>query len=105
MMKPSASKQHRGRRPDRQQQRRSRGGKPEHRPAITLTHEGVPAVVPDAPPPSRTVFVSDQSRATYPWLPGRVIAGSVWRGPRNERVQVDDAGNALPWRARAAPVR
>jgi hypothetical protein len=54
--------------------------------------------VPDEPPASTAVFVSDASRARYPWLPPRVIAGSVWRGPGHERVQVDEEGNAVPWR-------
>jgi hypothetical protein len=101
MMKPNGSK-HRSR---RRQKHRTHGGHAEQKPIVTLTDEGVPAAVPDAPRPSSAVFVSDESRAVYPWLPGRVIAGSVWRGPRNERVKVDEAGNALPWRARAAPVR
>jgi hypothetical protein len=39
-------------------------------------------------------LVSEESRARYPWLPGRVIAGSVWRGPANERVRVDENGIA-----------
>jgi hypothetical protein len=63
---------------------------------ILLTPEGVPAAVPDAPPISPVVFVSDDSRAQYPWLPGRVIAWSVWRGPDHLRVQVDEDGNAVP---------
>jgi hypothetical protein len=62
----------------------------------------VPAATPDAPRPSPVVFVSDESRARYPWLPGRVIAGSVWRGPGQERVKVDENGVAAPWRTRAA---
>ncbi len=62
---------------------------------IPLTPEGIPAAVPDAPPVSRVVFVSDASRATYPWLPGRVIAWSVWRGPAHVRVQIDEEGNAI----------
>jgi hypothetical protein len=44
------------------------------------------------------VFVSDESRARFPWLPPRVIAGSVWRGPQQERVRVDESGCAAPWR-------
>jgi hypothetical protein len=55
-------------------------------------------MAPDAPKPSPVVFVSDESRARHPWLPGRVVAGSVWRGPGHERVQVDESGNATPWR-------
>jgi len=50
--------------------------------------------VPDAPKPSAIVLVSEESRARYPWLPARVIAGSVWRGPANERVRVDQNGIA-----------
>jgi hypothetical protein len=59
-----------------------------------MTDEGVPAALPDAPKPSPVVSVSDESRARYPWLPLRVIAGSVRRGPNHERVQVDERGNA-----------
>jgi len=44
------------------------------------------------------VFVSDESRAQYPWVPGRVIAGSVWRGPGHERVRIDENGVARPWK-------
>jgi hypothetical protein len=103
MMKPNGSKQHRSQR--RQKPRSHGGGHTERKPVVSLTEEGVPAAVPDAIRPSAAVFVSDQARAVYPWLPPRVIAGSVWRGPRNERVKVDEAGNAIPWRARPAPVR
>jgi hypothetical protein len=66
-----------------------------HRP-IPLTPEGFPAAVPDAPRPSPVVFVSDESRARHPWLPARVIAGSVWRGPGHLRVRVDERGAATP---------
>ncbi len=59
-----------------------------------LNAEGVPAAVPDAPKPSPVVLVSKESRARYPWLPARVIAGSIWRGPANERVRVDENGIA-----------
>jgi hypothetical protein len=79
--------------------RNRRGGRGERRQhTISLTPEGVPAAVPDAPPVSPVVFVSDESRARYPWLPGRVIAGSVWRGPAFERVRIDENGNAVRWR-------
>ncbi len=61
---------------------------------MPLTDAGVPAATPDAPKPSPVVFVSDESRARYPWLPARVIAGSVWRGPNHERVRVDEDGKA-----------
>ena len=69
-----------------------------HQGGLTLTEEGFPAAAPDAVRPSRVVTVADESRARFPWLPARVIAGSVWRGPRHERVRVDEAGRALPWR-------
>jgi hypothetical protein len=65
-----------------------------HNPPVPLNAQGIPAAVPDAPRPSRIVFVSDESRARYPWLPARVIAGSIWRGPANERVRVDEDGIA-----------
>lgn len=79
--------------------RRFRGHRPHGDSArhhIPLTPEGVPAAVPDAPPVSAVVFVSDESRAQYPWLPPRVIAWSVWRGPEHVRVQIDEQGNAIP---------
>lgn len=63
-------------------------------PPVLLNEAGVPAAVPDAPRPSPIVLVSEESRARYPWLPARVIAGSVWRGPGNERVRVDENGTA-----------
>jgi hypothetical protein len=65
-------------------------------PVITLNEDGVPAALPDAPRPSPVVFVSAESLARYPWLPPRVIAGSIWRGPANERVRVDERGAAVP---------
>jgi len=80
----------------RSRHRRSPDG--DRRRHIPLTPEGVPAASPDAPPPSPVVAVSSESRTRYPWLPARVIAGSVWRGPAQERVRVDDAGRAAPWR-------
>jgi hypothetical protein len=61
-----------------------------------LTGDGVPAATPDTKPVSAVVFVSDESRARFPWLPARVIAGSIWRGPHQERVRVDENGNAQP---------
>jgi len=51
--------------------------------------------VPDAPKPSPVVFVSAASLARYPWLPPRVIAGSVWRHG-HVRVRVDESGDAAP---------
>jgi hypothetical protein len=62
---------------------------------IPLNEEGVPVAVADAPRPSAVVFVSAASLARYPWLPPRVIAGSIWRGPANERVRVDESGTAV----------
>jgi hypothetical protein len=56
----------------------------------------VPVAVPDAPKASPVVFVSAESMARYPWLPARVIAGSVWRGPGHLRVRVDETGTATP---------
>lgn len=63
---------------------------------MVLNEEGVPAAVPDAPRPSPVVFVSAESRARYPWLPARVIAGSTWRGPGHVKVRVDETGHAAP---------
>jgi hypothetical protein len=76
------------RRPRRPQEERR------HNPPVALNADGVPAAVPDAPKPSPIVLVSEESRARYPWLPARVIAGSVWRGPANERVRIDENGIA-----------
>ncbi len=59
----------------------------------------MPAATPEGPRASPVVSVSEESRARYPWLPGRVIVGSVWRGPRAERVRVDESGRAEPWRS------
>jgi hypothetical protein len=80
-----------------QRSSRTRHGRgPSHEPhhRIQLTPDGVPAALPDAPKPSPIVSVSAESRAMYPWLPARVIAGSVWRGPEHARVRVDDSGRA-----------
>ena len=65
-------------------------------PPIALNEEGVPVATPDAPRPSPVVFVSAESLARYPWLPPRVIAGSIWRGPAHEWIRVDESGNAAP---------
>lgn len=90
MNKPKhQNRSRRGRRPG------AHGGAPAA-PRIQLTPEGVPAAAPDAPPPSPVVSVAAESRARYPWLPGRVIAGSIWRGPQHERVRVDERGVATP---------
>jgi hypothetical protein len=82
-----------GRRGDRRQ--RAPGGERRYNPPVPVNDEGVPVTTPGAPRPSPVVFVSDESRARYPWLPPRVIAGSVWRGPANERVRVDESGAAV----------
>lgn len=81
------------------------GGERRNQERIVLTPEGVPAAVPDAPPISSVVFVSDESRKRYPWLPGRVIVGSVWRGPEHLRVQIDASGNAVPCGGKRAVTR
>jgi hypothetical protein len=65
-------------------------------PPVPMNADGMPAATPGAPKASSIVFVTDESRARYPWLPARVIAGSVWRGPANERVRVDENGTAVP---------
>jgi hypothetical protein len=87
--------------------RRGRGpnGAPRAQDRIPLTPEGIPAAIPDAPPTSSVVFVSDECRARYPWLPGRVIAWSVWRGPDHVRVQIDESGNAVPCGGRRVAAR
>ncbi len=89
MNRPQDRGPKRGRRRPRPPQQERR-----YNPPVLLNEHGVPAAVPDAPKPSAIVFVSDESRARYPWLPARVIAGSVWRGPANERVRVDESGDA-----------
>ena len=76
--------------------RRRRPGAPHSQERISLTPEGVPAAVPDVPAVSPVVLVAPESRKQYPWLPGRVIAWSVWRGPDHVRVQIDVSGNAVP---------
>jgi hypothetical protein len=88
----------------RERHRRAANGERRHHP-IPLTDEGVPAATPDAPKPSPVVFVSGASRERYPWLPPRVIAGSVWRGPEHLRVRVGANGEARPWRCRQAAPR
>lgn len=85
--KPGRGSKHRQRAPQ---------GDRRHNPPVPLNADGVPAAVAGAPKPSVIVSVSDESRARYPWLPARVIAGSVWRGPANERVRVDESGAAVP---------
>ncbi len=76
---------HRGRR----RNRGPRGGPPA---PVAPSLTGTPEI-----PPSPAVFTSDAARTKWPWLPRRVIAGSVWRGPGHERVRVDDHGEASPW--------
>ena len=96
MSKPHHAKQG----SDRRARRRSRPGaegERRHRP-LPLTPEGVPAATPDMPATSPVVHVSEASRSKYPWLPARVISGSVWRGPGHLRVRVDESGDAAPWR-------
>jgi hypothetical protein len=80
----------------RRQRRGGRGLTPQPM-VIPVTEEGFPAAVPDIPPPSPAVFTSDAARSSYPWLPGRVIAGSIWRGPAYVKVRVDASGEAAPW--------
>jgi hypothetical protein len=93
------AKQHRrGPKPGRRGSRRPgapAGQQRTHAP-LPLNDEGLPAAVPDAPRPSPVVFVSAESLARFPWLPARVIAGSVWRGPGHLRVRVDERGEAAP---------
>ncbi len=81
----------------RHRQRRDQDGPGHKHHGVTLTQEGVPAAPPGVPTPvSPVVFVSAESLSRFPWLPPRVIAGSVWRGPGHERVRVDRAGRAEP---------
>jgi hypothetical protein len=80
----------------RRQRRPGRGLTPQA-PVIPINDEGFPAAVPDVPPPSPAVVATDAARLAYPWLPGRVIAGSIWRGPAHLKVRVDEAGDAAPW--------
>jgi hypothetical protein len=80
----------------RRQRRTNRGFGPQTQ-SIPVTDEGFPAAVPDVPPPSPAVFTTAAARAAYPWLPGRVIAGSIWRGPAHVKVRVDASGDASPW--------
>jgi hypothetical protein len=77
----------------------------EHVDATPLTDTGVPAASPGGPPCSATVFTTEESRLLYPWLPQRVIAGSIWRGPAHERVKVDANGDASPWPPQRDPKR
>lgn len=90
---------HESRRPDQGSGRRHRrapdGERRRH--FIPLTPEGVPAATPDAPKPSPVVLVAEDARARYPWLPARVIAGSVWSGPGHVRLRVAENGEASPW--------
>jgi hypothetical protein len=62
--------------------------------AIALTQQPPRVNMPEDKPVSAVVIVSEKSRAQYPWLPRCVIVGSVWRGPGNERVRIDDQGQA-----------
>jgi hypothetical protein len=71
------------------------GEKPFHAP-IPLNEDGTPTAMPDGPRASPVVFVTAESLARYPWLPARVIAGSIWSGPAQVRVRVDESGSAVP---------
>jgi hypothetical protein len=93
------SPHHDNRRPDQGSRRRHRrppDGERRHH-FTPLTPEGLPAATADAPKPSPVVFVAEDARARYPWLPARVIAASVWSGPDHVRVRVDENGDAAPW--------
>ncbi|MBK9517928.1 MAG: hypothetical protein IPO09_11330 [Anaeromyxobacter sp.] len=93
-MERSGKRQARGAR----RQRRGPRGAAQQRPApIPVTEAGVPAAVPDAPVASPAVFTTEATRALYPWVPARVIAGSVWRGPGHLKVKVDANGEATVW--------
>jgi hypothetical protein len=84
--------------PDRSTRLRHRhGGEERRHPAASITVDGFPGYMPDSPKLSPVVAVTDESRARYPWLPSCVIAGSIWSGPRHERVQVDEDGGAAAW--------
>jgi hypothetical protein len=78
--------------------RNRRGATPAQQrpPAVALTGDGFPAATLGSLPLSPVVFVSEESRSRYPWLPARVIAGSVWRGPGHLRVRVNENGHAVP---------
>lgn len=90
--------ENRNARSNKRRRRRPQGGPAHHHAPVPMTAEGTPAATPDSPAVSPVVFVSEESRALHPWLPPRVIAGSVWRGPGHERVRVDEHGNAQPWK-------
>jgi hypothetical protein len=95
-----AHQENRNARNNNKRRRRRLPGAPaaRHHQPVPLTAEGMPAATPDSPAVSPVVFVTDESRATHPWLPPRVIAGSVWRGPGHLRLRVDEHGNAQPWK-------
>lgn len=99
-MNGSHQENRQGGRGNKRRRRRIPGGSPRSAPPVVFTAEGMPAAVPDSPPVSPVVFVSDEARARYPWIPGRVIAGSVWRGPGpgHERVRIDEQGQAQPYK-------
>lgn len=94
-----AHQENRSNRGNKRRRRHVPGGSPRHHAPLPLTAEGTPAATPDSPAVSPVVFVSEESRALHPWLPPRVIAGSVWRGPGHERVRVDEHGQAQPYKA------
>ena len=81
----------------RGRQRRDTRAPERHGFGIPMTREGMPAAAPGTPTPvSPVVSVQAESREQFPWLPARVIAGSVWRGPSHDRVRVDLNGQAVP---------
>ena len=85
--------------------RRGPPGQERRRRPVPLTGDGFPAATPDAPKLSPFVLVSSESQERYPWLPRRVIAGSVWHGPQQVRVRIDQNGEATGWRRVASPRR
>ncbi len=81
----------------RQRQRRDGHAFERRLSGISMMREDMPAAASGAPTPlSPVVQVVAESRERFPWLPARVIAGSVWRGPSHERVRVDLGGRAEP---------
>ncbi len=82
---------------DRSKRRqRAPGGAQHQHPPVPLNADGVPVALADGPKASKVVTVSAESLARYPWLPARVIVGSIWRGPGHVRVRVDEHGVAVP---------
>src|SRR5512142_153219 len=78
-------------------QRRDARTAERHHTSGSIDREGARGAASGAPAPlSPVVQVVAESRVRFPWLPARVIAGSVWRGPSHERVRVDLGGRAEP---------